>query len=84
MQDLITAIPALSGLIEKGGIIGVLLVFSGVMVWEILRLRGELSKTYQQRDKARYAVVKCRAALDAAGIKVDLTDIADLIGGDAA
>lgn len=84
MQDFITALPAVSALIEKAGIIGVLVILGGLLAWEVLRLRRELAKCYRERDKARYAVVKCRAALDAAGIKVDLTDIADLLGAETA
>lgn len=88
MQELVTALPALSGLIEKGGIIGVLLIACGVLVWEIRRgrrreheFRNEMAKVYGQRDKWRIAFVKCKAALDAAGVKVDLSDLQELIGG---
>lgn len=84
MQELLTALPTVSALIEKAGLVGVLIIIAGVLAWEIYRLRGELGKCYRERDRARLAVVKCRAALDAHNIKVDLSDIADLVGAEAA
>lgn len=80
MQELITALPAISGLIEKAGIVGVLIIIAAALAWEVYRLRGELGKCCRERDRARLAVVKCRAALEAHDIKVDLTDITDLLG----
>lgn len=80
MQEFLTALPAISGLIEKGGVIGVLLVFSSLLVWEIVRLRKLLGKTFQQRDKWRLAFVTVKAAADHAGAKYDLTMLADLTG----
>lgn len=84
MQELIGALPAISGLIEKAGVVGVLIIIAAMLVWEVIRLRGDLAKCYRERDKARLAVVKCRAALEANNIKVDLSDIADLIGAEPA
>lgn len=86
-MDPIAALPQLAALIEKGGIIGVLLLVCGVLVWEIRRGRErervkaeELAKVYGQRDKARLALVQCRAACEAAGVKVHLSDLTDIIG----
>lgn len=84
MSELVTALPALSALIERGGIIGVLLVVCGVMAWEIARLRKVLGKTYAQRDKWRLAFVTVKAAADHAGLKIDLSGLADLLNGDDA
>lgn len=82
MPDIVAPLIAASGLIEKGGIVGVLLIFISALVWEVLRLRKTLTATYRERDKARMALIKCRAALDFANIKVDLSDVADLIGNE--
>lgn len=75
MQEIIAAIPALSGLIEKGGMIGILVVLIYFLVREILRLRKELAMAYAQRDRERLISVRYRSALDNAGLKVDVTDI---------
>ncbi len=94
MQELLTTIASASGLIEKGGIIGLLLMFGGLLGYGCVRLRSdliachkqreaELTSAFKQRDKARFALVKCRAALEANGIKVDLSDISDLLGDEA-
>lgn len=86
MQDIISVLPALAGLVEKGGIIGIMLIACGVLSWEVNRLRKrdaertrEIAAIYAQRDRWRLAYVKCKAALDQAKIVVDLSDISDLI-----
>lgn len=84
MQDIVAAIPAVSAVIEKGGIIGVLLIVCTLLVWEVLRLRKELARTYLQRDKWRLAFVTVKGAADHAGAKYDLSMLADLIGGEDA
>jgi hypothetical protein len=85
--DIFGALPQLVGLIEKGGVIGLLVIFCGVLIWEIRRgretvnkMREELAKVYGQRDRCRLAFVKCKAACDAAQVKVDLSDISDMLG----
>jgi ribosome-interacting GTPase 1 len=82
-SELLTAIPALAGLVEKAGIIGLLLIVVGMLIYERLRLLKELTKTLSQRDKWRLAYVKCKDALDHHGVKVDLTDLANLIEGES-
>lgn len=84
MQELITALPALSGLIEKAGIVGVLIIFGGMLSWEVLRLRRELAKTYQQRDKWRLAFVTVKAAADNAGARYDLSHLTDMVDAEIA
>ena len=80
MAELFSAIPQLAGLIEKGGIIGLLVIIAAVLIWEVRRLRGELTKCFRERDRWRLAFVKCKAACDTAGVKIDLSDLADLVG----
>jgi len=75
MQEIVTAIPAISGLIEKGGIIGLLMVLIYFLVREVMRLRKELGIAYGQRDRERYIAVRYKSALDNAGIKVDVSDV---------
>lgn len=80
MAELFSAIPQLAGLIEKGGIIGLLVIIAAVLIWEVRRLRAELSKCYRERDRWRLAFVRCKGICDAAGTKIDLSDLADLMG----
>lgn len=75
MQEIVSAIPAVSGLIEKGGIIGVMMILIYFLAREVLRLRKELSRTYAERDRERFLAVRYRSALDHAGIKVDVSDV---------
>jgi hypothetical protein len=86
-MDILAALPQLVALIEKGGVTGLLLIACVVLVIEIRRGRrlvheknDELAKAYAQRDKARLALVKCKAAADAANVKVDLSDLTQLLG----
>lgn len=79
-MELLGALPQLVSLVEKGGVVGVLILVAAVLIWDRLRLMKELRKTYNQRDKWRLAYVKCKSACDNAGVKVDLSDLADLVG----
>lgn len=78
METIIGALPTLAGLIEKGGIIGVMLIACGVLAYEVKRLRVELVKAYRDRDVHRMGFALCKAACDAAKIAVDLTEMRDL------
>jgi hypothetical protein len=86
MELLLTALPQLAGLIEKGGVVGVLLIVAGVLVWEIKRgrkqlhdMRDDLHVVYGQRDLALLTVVKLKTICEAHKIKVDLSDLKDLL-----
>lgn len=88
-MDILAALPQLVALIEKGGVTGLLLIACGVLIMEIRRGRklvydkaAELTKVYAQRDKARLALVRCKAALDTAGVRVDLSDLKELLADD--
>lgn len=86
MDQLLSALPQLAGLIEKGGVVGVMLIACGALVWEIKRgrrqlhdMRNELANVYGQRDRALLMVVKCKTICEANKITVDLSDVKDLI-----
>lgn len=88
MELLLSALPQLAGLIEKGGVVGVLLIVAGVLVWEIRRgrqhlhdMRDQLHVVYGQRDLALLAVVKLRTICEThkPPIKVDLDDLKALL-----
>lgn len=77
MQELIAQLPIISGIVEKGGIIGLLLLIMAVLIWERTRLVKELTSTYRDRDKNRLGFVICKGACDANNIKVDLTPLVE-------
>lgn len=77
MPELIAGITQLSGLIEKGGIIAVLIVVIGFSFAEIRRMRILVAVTFSERDKARALAGRYKYALEASNpaIKVDISDI---------
>lgn len=78
-MEIVTAFTQLGPLIEKGGVVALLVLIVVVLAWECWRLRKELGKVYVQRDRALLSVVKCKTVLEARQIQVDLSDIRDLI-----
>ena len=81
MQELISAITQASGLIEKGGIVAVLMIVIGTVCMEVYRLRKLLTMTYAERDKARMINIRYRSSLNNAQIIVDISDIQDMFKG---
>ena len=75
--EIFAALPQLAALIEKAGIIGVLLLAVGWLIWERLRLVKQNVKVYRQRDRARLIQERYRSAIVAAGAAVP--DIADIL-----
>lgn len=75
MQELVSAVAALAGIVEKGGIIGLLVIAVAFAFWWIHQLRKELIRTYRQRDFCRQVRARYRFALDNAGITVKIDDI---------
>lgn len=78
--DIIALLPHIQNAAEKLGIVGILLIFVGYLIWDRLRLMKEMRKTYQMRDKWRLAYVRAKAVLDANNLKLDLSDMSDLLG----
>lgn len=81
--ELVTQLPALAALIEKLGVIGLLLIVVGWLVYERLRLVKKLAETYQNRDRWRLAYTIVKTAADAKGVTYDLRDVEDLVKEDA-
>lgn len=86
MEAILSSLPQLVDVIQKAGVVGVLLIACGVLVYEIRRgrtrehnLRSELAAVYGQRDRALLAVVKCKTLLEANKISVDLADVQAMI-----
>lgn len=85
MADILATLTSLSAFIEKGGVIGVLILVICAEAYGLslgrkayLELRAELVKTYASRDKYRLGYVVCKTACDAAGLKPDLSALHDL------
>lgn len=77
--ELLAALPQLAALIEKLGVVGLLLVAVGWLVYERMRLLKDLVVSNRNLNRWRLASTKYRDACDHHGIKVDMTDLADLI-----
>jgi hypothetical protein len=77
--EILDQLPKLVELINKAGIIGLLVIVCGVLVWEVRRLRRELGETYVKRDKWRAGFLICKSALDFNKITVDLSHMEDLV-----
>jgi hypothetical protein len=74
----ITEIVALSGVIEKLSIIGVLVIICFVLAWAMWRFRKELIATHIKLEKAKQALLVVKVAADKAGVEYDLSSIRDM------
>lgn len=86
MEAILGSLPQLVEIVTKGGVVGVLLIVCGVLVYEIKRSRtiihdkqNELAAVYGQRDRALLAVVKCKTLLEANKIAIDISDVQAMI-----
>lgn len=78
MVEIIGALPSLAGLVEKGGVIAVLIIIIVVLVKEVVRLRAEIKAAYVSRDKYRVGFAICKAECDRANIRIDLSLVNEL------
>jgi hypothetical protein len=78
MQELVTQLPILSGLIEKGGIVGVLVIVIAFLIWDRVRLVKRMEITFAERDKARAIQIRYKTVLDQRQIAVDVSDIFEM------
>lgn len=70
--ELLGTITALSGVVEKGGVIGLLIIFCVVVCIIAYKLREELKKVYARLEKARIAYALYRQACINNNIKVEI------------
>lgn len=75
MDAILGALPQLVDIVQKGGVVGLLIIFCGVMAYEVRRLRKLLPKIYRQRDKARMQTERYKSACLSHSIAVDVNDI---------
>lgn len=71
METLIEQLPKYADLLQKAGVIGILLVICGVLLREVIRLRTLLVRTFAERDAYRIAYVIYKSACDREKISVD-------------
>lgn len=82
MQELVGAVASFAGVIEKGGIIGVMLIITGLLARYSWSLRKQLVVAYRQRDRARMMQSRFKGALDYNKIAVDVSDIDQMFQAD--
>lgn len=74
--DIVSVANQLAPLVDKLGVIGLLIAAVVGLIFERLRLVKLSAKTFRQRDKARLVSERYRAAITAAGSQVpDTGDI---------
>jgi hypothetical protein len=78
VELLIDQLPKYADLLQKAGVIGVLLIICGVLVYEVIRLRKLSVKTFAERDAYRLAATIYKRECDRANITVDLTQLLNL------
>ena len=79
----ISEIIALSGHVEKLGIIGVLVIVASLLGWAAWNFRKDLIAAHQKLEKCKLAFIIVKQAADMGGVKYDLSslrDLKDLIG----
>lgn len=76
MEAIVALIPQLTGVIDKAGTIGVLVIICAFLYWERSKKMAELDKVYGQRDCERLVGERYRSALVAHDVAVpDVSDI---------
>lgn len=81
--EVLSSVPQLAGIVEKLGVIGVLLIAVCWLIWERLRLIKQSVKTFRQRDKARLIAERYKSALLGHSIALpDIRDVDDLFKED--
>lgn len=79
MGELIGQIPAVAAIVEKGGVVGLLILVCGVLGYEVYRLRKENRVVYAKLDRYRLGFALCKAECDRGGLKPDLSMLNDLL-----
>jgi cobalamin-dependent methionine synthase I len=81
--ELLGSLPQLAALVEKLGVIGVLLIAVAWLVYERLRLVKQGAKTFRKLERERLIAERYRGALVAAGDGVpDISDILKIYEAD--
>lgn len=79
MGEIVSTVSQLTALLDKAGTIGVLVFVVVAGGWYIKTLRKELARQYQLRNKYQLGFALCKQKLDDSNIKVDLSQVSDLL-----
>lgn len=82
MAEIFGSLAQATGIIEKGGIIGLLVIFCAFLIYERFRLMKQNVRIFRQRDKARMLHIRYKSACDHAGISVATNDIEKMFEDD--
>lgn len=80
MEQIVAALPQLAELVNKGGVVGLLLLVCGVLVYEVNRLRKQSALTFAERDAYRLHYALYKAACDRENIRVDTSALQAIPG----
>lgn len=74
--ELLSALPQLASIVEKLGVIGVLLIVAGWLIFDRLRLMKQGARTFRRAERETLIAERYRGALVSAGAAVpDISDI---------
>lgn len=79
MDAILSLVPQLAAIIEKGGIVGLLLLITAVAVAEVFRLRKDNKAAYVTLDRYRLGFAILKNECDRANLKPDLSIMADVL-----
>lgn len=77
----LTVLPQLADLLQKAGVIGVLLLVCLVLAWEVVRLRKQAVKIFNEREAFRMRYVLYKTECVRNNLRVDESALAELPGG---
>lgn len=78
MDTLIELAPKFVDLIQKAGVVGLLVLVCGVLIWEVRRLRKQATVIFAERDAYRLAYAVYKAACDREKLTVDISALTAL------
>lgn len=73
--EILGLVPQLAGVVDKAGVVGLLILACAYLAWDRNRLQKEGRRTYRQRDKARLERERYKSACVNNQIVVDVSDI---------
>lgn len=75
--EILAVLPQLGEIVNKLGVVGVLIVAIVWLLWDRMRLMKQAVRTFAERDMHRLVGERYRAALVAAGVQIP--DTVDLV-----
>ncbi len=69
------ALPKIVAILEKAGMLGLMVIVAGVEAWVITKYRKELVTIYHRLDLCRMIRERYRSKLSAENLNVDVSDL---------